>query len=409
MNDSNGDFMCPFKLSAQLTAIICLFGGDSVLAESPSAEVSVQQPGISSNKPVDGPSVQVEGGYMVPYTLVIPGTEVELEMIPVPGGEFLMGSPSNEEGRSEDEGPQVRVVTDPMWVGKKEITWAQYKPYMYLYGIFKEFESRGQRKVTDQNRVDAITAPTELYDPTFTFEYGEEDNQPAVTMTQYSAQQYTKWLSRVTGQQYRLPTEAEWEYAARAGTKTAYSFGSKPDKLDDYAWSFDNSGLETPKVGGKKPNPFGLYDMHGNVAELTVNEYTEDGYAQYVDKQPIKASSMVNWPEWAYPVVARGGSWEMEGEQLRSASRLASDDEVWKEDDPNFPKSPWWFTNDPSRGVGFRLFRSYQPLDKEQIKNFWESTAEDVNGDVQARLDGGRGGLGLVDKELSDAIKGMKK
>ena len=99
----------------------------------------------------------------------------------------------------------------------------------------------------------------------------------------------------------------------------------------------------------------------------------------------------------------------MEAEQLRSAARLASDDEVWKEDDPNFPKSPWWFTNDPARGVGFRLFRSYDPLGDEQIKNFWESTAEDVNDDVQARLDGGRGGLGLVDKGLSEAIEKMKK
>lgn len=386
-----------------------LLGIPAIGAESSSLEKSIKVPGMSSTKPEEGPSVKVKEGYMVPYNLMIPGTEVMIEMIPIPGGEYLMGSPADEEGRAEDEGPQVKVLAEPMWVGKREITWAQYKPYMYLYGIFKEFEARGERKVTDSNRVDAITAPTELYDPTFTFEYGEEDNQPAVTMTQYSAQQYTKWLSRVTGQQYRLPTEAEWEYAARAGTKTAYSFGATAEKLDDYAWSLDNSGLEAPLVGGKKPNPFGLLDMHGNVAELTVNEYTEDGYARFVDKQPIKAAEMVVWPEWAYPVVARGGSWEMEADQLRSASRLASDDEAWKEDDPNFPKSPWWFTNDPARGVGFRLFRSHQPLGDEDIKNFWESTAEDVNEDVKARLVGGRGGLGLVDPGLSGAIENMKK
>ncbi|MCH1493965.1 MAG: formylglycine-generating enzyme family protein [Rubripirellula sp.] len=386
------------------SAVFCVGVAD---AETP-ATGSGKQLGVVADKPANGPSVKVANGFMVPYTLTIPGTDVTLEMIPIPGGSFVMGSPADEAGRAEDEGPQVKVIAEPMWVGMREITWAQYKPYMYLYGIFKEFESKGERKVTEENRIDAITAPTELYDPTFTFEYGEEDNQPAVTMTQYSAQQYTKWLSRVTGQQYRLPTEAEWEYAARGGTQTAYSFGSSADQIDDYAWSFDNSGLEAPVVGGKKPNPFGLYDMHGNVAELTVNEYTEDGYARYVDKQPIRAAEMVVWPEWAYPVVARGGSWEMEAEQLRSAARLASDDEVWKEDDPNFPKSPWWFTNDPARGVGFRLFRSYDPLGDEQIKNFWESTAEDVNDDVQARLDGGRGGLGLVDKGLSEAIEKMK-
>ena len=390
-------------------ASLCILSGDIVLAEPPKEANEKEQLGISSEKPESGPSVKVAEGYMVPYTMKIPGTDVSLEMVPVPGGEFLIGSPEDEEGRAEDEGPQVKVVVDPMWVGKTEITWAQYKPYMYLYGIFKEFESRGERKVTDENRVDAITAPTELYDPTFTFEFGEEDNQPAVTMTQYAAQQFTKWLSRVTGQQYRLPTEAEWEYAARGGVTTAYSFGASAETLDDFAWSFDNSGLEAPLVGGKKPNAYGLFDMHGNAAELTVNEYTEDGYARYADKQPVKAVEMVVWSEWAYPVVVRGGSWEMEAEQLRSASRLASDDELWKEEDPNFPKSPWWFTNDPARGVGFRLFRSHTPLTDNAIKNFWESTAEDVRDDVNARLVGGRGGLGLVDEGLSEAIKKMKK
>ena len=127
---------------------------------------------IASKKPEAGPSVKVKEGYMVPYTLTIPGTDISLEMIPIPGGEFLMGSPADEEGRSDDEGPQIKVIAEPMWVGKREITWAQYKPYMYLYGIFKEFESRGERPVTEENRVDSITAPTELYDPTFTFSMG---------------------------------------------------------------------------------------------------------------------------------------------------------------------------------------------------------------------------------------------
>ena len=247
------------------------------------------QVGIASKKPEAGPSVKVKEGYgsvcthysWDRYLLGDDSYSIEISD----------GSPADEEGRSDDEGPQIKVIAEPMWVAKN---WAQCKPYMYLYGIFKEFESRGERPVTEENRVDSITAPTELYDPTFTFEYGEEDDQPAVTMTQYSAQQYTKWLSRVTGQQYRLPTEAEWEHAARGGTTSAYSFGANAEALDEYAWSFDNSGLEAPLVGGKKPNPFGLYDMRNIIAELTVNEYTEDGYAQYVDKQPVKAS------EWLF-------------------------------------------------------------------------------------------------------------
>jgi formylglycine-generating enzyme required for sulfatase activity len=364
-----------------------------------------QPVGISQEKPAEGPFVAVDGGYMVPYAFRIPGTDQTIEMVPVPGGEFMLGSPEDEADRRDDEGPQVKVQVDPMWVGRTEITWGQYKEYMKLYGIFKEFESSGKRPITEDNRVDAITAPTELYDPTFTYEYGEEPQQPAVTMTQYSAQQFTKWLSLITGEQYRLPTEAEWEYAARGGTATAYSWGDSADEIDDYAWYFDNAFDGQVPVGEKKPNPFGLYDMHGNVAEWTVNAYTEDGYKAFADKPGLNATDVVVWPKAPYPCVVRGGSWEMDPEGLRSAARMQTDDEEWKSEDPNFPRSPWWFTSDPSRGVGFRIFRSYTPLPKEKLTKFWEPQAEDVLMDVQMRLDGGRGGLGLVDQELPKAIE----
>lgn len=368
-------------------------------AESPAGLV-----GIAKEKPAEGPSVKVDGGYMVPYTVTIPGTEVTFEMIPVPGGKYKMGSPDDEDGRQDDEGPQIEVIVEPMWVAKQEVCWAEYEEYMKLYQIFKEFESAGTRPVNDDNKVDAITAPTELYDPSFTYEYGEEHDLPAVTITQYSAQQYSKWLSLVTGQQYRLPTEAEWEYAARAGSTTAYSWGDDTDDIDDFAAYFDNSNDGPSKVGIRKPNAFGLHDMLGNVAEWTVNKYTEDGYAALADKQPIKAVDAVLWPDEAYPCVLRGGTWEFDAPELRCASRLATDDEEWKEDDPNFPRSPWWFTSYPSRGVGFRLFRSYQPLPKSLIAKFWDPTSQDVRDDVQSRMEGGRGGMGVVDKSLPKAI-----
>ena len=117
------------------------------------------------------------------------------------------------------------------------------------------------------------------------------------------------------------------------------------------------------------------------------------------------ATEMVQWPDTQDNCVVRGGSWEGDPENLRSAARLASDDEGWKEEDPNYPKSPWWFTSDPARGVGFRLFRSAKDLPTDQISKFWEPGPEDLQDDIQARLDGGRGGLGQVDPSLPEAMK----
>ncbi|WP_430451162.1 formylglycine-generating enzyme family protein [Rhodopirellula europaea] len=397
-------------------AAVCSMAAGSILPSGTRNSVHAQETavessqastvGISSEKPAEGPSVDLgDGRFMVPYTEKIPGTDITFEMIPVPGGKFTMGSPEDEDPRAEDEGPTVEINVSPMWVAKTETTWAMYKEYMRMYAVFKSFEAEGVRTVDESNQADSITAPTELYDPSFTYEYGEEPEQPAVTMTQYAAQQFTKWLSLITDNQYRLPTEAEWEYAARGGTQTAYSWGDSADDIEEYAWYFDNSYDGPAHVGTKKPNPFGLHDMHGNAAEWTVNEYSEEGY-QWLKESPVdNAIDAVRWPENPWPCVARGGSWESDPPELRSAARLASDDDEWKNEDPNFPKSPWWFTDDPSRGVGFRLFRSLEPLDREALKNFWEPTALETVDDVESRISGGRGGWGLVDKDLPEAAK----
>lgn len=386
------------------------FAWDLSLAHAdttPTANVSASELGITSEKPAAGPFVEVDGKFMVPYTVTIPGSDVKFEMIPIPGGSYMMGSSEEDENHREDEGPQIKVNVPPMWVAKTETNWAQYGEYMKLYAIFKEFESKGQRVVSTDDLTDAITAPTELYEPSFTYEYGNEPEQPAVTMTQYAAQQYTKWLSLLTGAQYRLPTEAEWEYACRAGSDKPYSWGEDAEAIDDFAWYAENSDGELPMVGTKKPNAFGLHDMHGSVAEWTVNQYTEDGYAWLKDKSTVSAIDVVKWPTDSSSCVVRGGSWEMEPEDLRSAARLASDDETWKEADPNFPRSPWWFTSDPARGVGFRVFRSYQPLKPEEIKKFWEASAENTINEVDTRVQGGRGGYGLVDPTLPKSISDL--
>ena len=363
-------------------------------------------PGMVKEKPADGFAVKTEQGWMVPYDVTIPGTEIVFRMMPIPGGEFVMGSAAAEAGRKDDEGPQRRVVVEPYWIAECEVKWEEYKLFMELYRSLKEFEERRIRAVTDANRIDAVTAPTPLYEPDFTFEYGQDPKQPAVSMTQYAAKQYTKWLTGITGQQFRLPTEAEWEYACRAGSSTAYSFGEDPGQLDEYGWFADNTNAEGTKiVRQKKPNPWGLYDMHGNVAEWCI-----DGYGSYASSdKPVNAASDWVRTDKPDPRVVRGGSWEFPAADCRSSARLGSNDLKWKHDDPNRPRSPWWFTTDPARGVGFRLFRGLNSLSREKIEEFWKIDSEDIEFDVNDRIQGGRGVLGLVDKDLPQAILDLQK
>ncbi|MEM9366152.1 MAG: formylglycine-generating enzyme family protein [Planctomycetota bacterium] len=384
--------------------LVSLFSATLVSAQ----DLAFTSIGMAPEKPAEGPAVEVEGGFMVAYEQRIPGTDITFEMIPVPGGSFLLGSPDDEADRSDDEGPQVKLSVRPMWVAKHEVTWHEYLLYMDMYQIFKDFEAKGERKVDTNDLTDAVTAPTELYDPDHTFEYKTDDSQPAVTMTVYAAKQYSKWLSLMTGLQYRLPTEAEWEYAARAGTETAYSWGDDPEEVEDHSYYFDNAFDGPGLVATKEPNPFGLYDMHGNVAEWTVNEYTEDGYQWLVEAGVTDATKAVKWNTAPWPMVARGGTWEEDPDRLRSAARLPSDDEEWKEEDPNFPKSPWWFSNDPARGVGFRLFRSFEPIPAAELEPFWEAVSEETKMDIEARVSGGRGGYGVVDAELPAAVEAAR-
>ena len=363
--------------------------------------------GLVSVKPDKGPFVETDRRFMVPYKMKITGSDISFEMIPIPGGKFQMGSPSTEKDRRNDEGPQFKVTIEPFWIGKHEVTWAEYKLYMKLDKVFKAFESKGVRKVADVQGNDTITAPSSLYDPSFTFEAGEAPNEPAATMSQFAAKQYTKWLSLISNDFFRLPTESEWEYACRAGTNTRFYFGDDESELADHAWYYENSDELRHPVGQLKPNPWGLHDMYGNVAEWVLDQYIENHY------QSLQGKSLTAMDAWAkpkkvFPRVLRGGSWELEAEDCRSAARMASNEE-WKDEDPNYPQSPWWYTTSPGLGTGFRIIRPLEvPSDRKSKELFWTADVPRIFKDAKNRIkDNGRGAFGTVNPKLIDAIKNL--
>jgi len=289
------------------------------------------------------------------YIQKIEGTHLEFSMEAIPGGIFLMGS--DKDGKT-DEKPIHKVELDPFWMGTYEVTWDLYEPFVY-----KDLEQTiaADGKVAEE--VDAVTRPTKPY-LDMTFGMGKEGH-PALAMTHYNAIQFCKWIYMRTGVFYRLPTEAEWEYACRAGSTSEYFFGDDASQLDDYAWFAANSNEKTAAVGTKKPNAWGLYDMVGNVAEWTFDQYIADYYVQFEGKT---AKNPVAVPTELYPHSVRGGSFESQVDDLRSAARMASDP-IWKQLDPQIPKSNWWFPEAPF--VGLRLVRPVNTPSQEEIMAYY--------------------------------------
>ena len=298
---------------------------------------------------------------MKPYAQPIKDSPLQLEMIPIPGGTFTLGSPEDEADRSDDEGPQIEVDIAPFWMAKYETTWDLYDTYRVNLDIQRRtVEGRQPDRIDVQ--ADAVTRPTAAYTD-MTFGMGHDD-YPAICMTQLAAKTFCEWLTVKTGQYYRLPTEAEWEYACRAGTTTAYSWGDDVDAIDDYAWYYDNADDQYQKIGQKKPNPWGLFDMHGNVAEWCLDGYEEDAYAQFAKMPPGRLKVIV--PTTLYPRSARGGSWYDDPDRLRSAAREKSDP-TWKIQDPQLPQSMWYHTD--ALFVGFRVVRPLTPPSDEEIQS----------------------------------------
>jgi formylglycine-generating enzyme required for sulfatase activity len=343
------------RLSTALVIAAALFTGlrpPLTRLDASSAGV-LQQPRANAQTKVDAGST---------YRERISGTEVSFEMVAVPGGEIWPGSPEDETGRRGDEGPRRQVEVAPFWIGRHEVTWDEYRIFMYATDLpapAPQGEGEGE---TLPEGVDAISRPTRPYVP-MDFGMGV-DGYPAVGMTHFAARQYTRWLSAKTGRFYRLPTEAEWEHACRAGTATAYSFGDDTALLRDHAWYFENSPDRYQPVGTRLPNPWGIYDLHGNVAEWVIDQHAE--------RYPMDAP--VAWPTAQYPHVVRGGSFLDDAPDLRCAARRASSP-GWKRRDPQLPQSIWYLTD--ARFVGFRVVHPLAEPSESESERWWGPDTEE--------------------------------
>jgi formylglycine-generating enzyme required for sulfatase activity len=230
-------------------------------------------------------------------------------MIVVPAGTFIMGSLKTEDGRSNEEGPQHEVtITKPFAVGRTDLT----------FGEWDMCVAAGACPIISDNG------------------WGRRD-RPVINVSWEEAKGYVAWLKQVTGKDYRLLSEAEWEYSARAGNQGRWSFGDDETQLGDYAWFDQNSDNKTQPVARRKPNAFGLYDMHGNVWQ-----WVEDPYHDNYDGAPSDGSV---WEEGgdAGRRVLRGSAWNGKPGYLRSASRS------------------WLSTGGRFTDSGFRVARTLTP------------------------------------------------
>ena len=302
-----------------------------------------------------------------PYVQRLEGSTLEIPMVAIPAGTFTMGSPAGEAGAGPDEGPQRTLEVDHFWMSETEVTWELYQLYLnrsrppeYAAAAGDSVETDAYSGETVKIETDAVSGATMPY-VDMSLGMGTGPGLPVGNVTRKAAARFCQWLSAKTGHFYRLPTEAEWEYAARAGSSTPYFFGAEPDSLEAYAWHAGNSGGKYQPVGQKKPNPWGLYDILGNVAEWTLDGYDPAGY------DPEAGAWVPAVKE--YPGVLRGGSYKAPKEALRSAARLASGP-AWKERDPQFPRSKWWFTDAPF--AGFRIVRPLHPPEPEDYAKYWD-------------------------------------
>lgn len=289
-----------------------------------------------------------QNGSITTDQIMLPGSSQSLKLTLIPAGNFMMG---NQQGKA-NERPARNIKIAAFWMGIYEITHDQYN-------VFFRDENLSQG-----SKVDAVTRPTAQYID-LSWNMGKEGGYPMNSMSIDAALMFCKWLWKETGIFYRLPTEAEWEYACRAGTTTNYYFGNDQKLLNQYAWFKNNSKEKYQKVGTKKPNAWGLYDMLGNLAEWTIDQYD----STYLTKLSDGQSDPITTPTSRYPRSIRGGSYLDDANAL-VVSRRSFSLPSWNKRDPQIPKSRWWLTD--GMFVGFRIVRPVQQPSAEEAEKFYK-------------------------------------
>lgn len=240
----------------------------------------------------------------------------------IPAGTFEMGSPGNEAGREPQERRHEVELTRAFYLGVHQVTVGQFRKFVDAteYRTEGERDSKGGWGVNEKRSLEK--------DERFIWSspgFKQTDDHPVVLLSWNDAQAYCQWLSQTENRTYRLPTEAEWEYACRAGTRTAYSFGDDPRALVDHGnvGGSEDGFRYTAPVGQFKPNRYGLYDMHGNVWEWCSDWYDPKGYARAKETDPRGSTS-------AEARVHRGAGWSSSATRGRSAARIGRNPSTYR-------------------------------------------------------------------------------
>ncbi len=318
---------------------------------------------IVREKPTNGYFVEFDNQFLVPFKQTIPGTEIEFEMMPVP----------------------PKDASKPFWIGKYEVTWEEYREFAKLGYII---HTTPRLRTADAHAIDAVTAPTDIYEESFYFGNVTSSDCPAHSVTQYAAKQYTKWLSLITNRPFRLPTEAEWEQACQG------SMSGDPT-ASEYAVFGRN--LEEPiKVGSKKPNRLGIYDIFGNVSEWVITETWKD--------KPADNSPQYEIPRW----VSKGGSVNSLQENLKPGYQEIATWEYWNED-PDHPVSCSWLAGPPEIRVGFRIVCTLESLDRKAMQPYWDCESPDTKSWVDDKVRTGRVAAGIIDDKYPELNTAARK